>query len=117
MNVYKNNKNLRDNYKLSIYFKGDPTEEQLNNFEKKLLEMPEVRSLKYESKEVALRELENQLGIRVPSKEAVARMMSKTRVSLTELKKRHRRFEFLSLPDFAIIAYTRPVKNSRIRSS
>lgn len=66
MNVYKNNQNFRDNYKLSIYFKGDPTEKQLNNFEKKLLKMPEVRSLKYESKEVALRDLENQLGIRVP---------------------------------------------------
>lgn len=66
LNVYKNNENLRDNYKLSIYFKGDPIEEQLNSFEKKLLGMPEVRSLRYESKEVALRDLENQLGIRVP---------------------------------------------------
>ncbi len=66
VNIYKNNENLRDNYKLSIYFKGDPTEEQLNEFEGRLLEMPEVRSLKYESREVALRDLENQLGIRVP---------------------------------------------------
>ncbi len=66
VNIYKNNENLRDNYKLSIYFKGDPTEEQLNEFEGRLLEMPEVRFLKYESREVALRELENQLGIRVP---------------------------------------------------
>lgn len=66
LNVYKNNENLRDNYKLSIYFKGDPIEEQLNSFEEKLLGMSEVRGLKYESKEVALRELENQLDIRIP---------------------------------------------------
>ncbi|GLI55939.1 hypothetical protein PM10SUCC1_14530 [Propionigenium maris DSM 9537] len=66
VNIHKNNENLRDNYKLSIYFKGDPSEERLNEFEGRLLEMPEVRSLKYESREVALRDLENQLGIRVP---------------------------------------------------
>lgn len=66
LNIYKNNENLKDNYKLSIYFKGDPSEEELNSFESKLLAMPEVRSLKYESKEVALRDLENQLGIRIP---------------------------------------------------
>jgi len=66
LNVYKNNENLRDSYKLSIYFKGDPIEEQLNSFEEKLLGMPEVRALKYESKEVALRDLENQLDIRIP---------------------------------------------------
>jgi len=66
VNIHKNNENLKDNYKLSIYFKGDPSEESLNEFEGRLLEMPEVRSLRYESKEVALRELENQLEIRVP---------------------------------------------------
>ena len=66
LNIYKNTENLKDDYKLSIYFKGDPTEGKLNEFEQRLLQMPEVNSLKYESKEVALRELENQLGIRIP---------------------------------------------------
>jgi hypothetical protein len=42
--------------------------------------------------------------------------MSKTSVSLTELKKRHTRFEFLSLLNFAIIAYTRNLKDSRTKS-
>jgi hypothetical protein len=41
--------------------------------------------------------------------------MSKTRVSLTELKKRHRRFDLLSLPVFAITAYTRSVESDRKR--
>lgn len=66
LNLYTNTQSLKDNYKLSIYFKGDPTEEMLNDFEQRLVLMPEVRSLRYESKEVALRDLENQLGIRIP---------------------------------------------------
>lgn len=66
LNLYKDTETLKDNYKLSIYFKGDPTEEMLNEFEQRLILLPEVRSLRYESKEVALRDLEDQLGIRIP---------------------------------------------------
>lgn len=66
LNLYTDTETLKDNYKLSIYFKGDPTEEMLNDFEQRLVLLPEVRSLRYESKEVALRDLEDQLGIRIP---------------------------------------------------
>ena len=66
LNLYTDTEALKDNYKLSIYFKGDPTEEMLNDFEQRLIILPEVRSLRYESKEVALRDLEDQLGIRIP---------------------------------------------------
>ncbi len=64
-NLYKSNNSLKGNYKLSLYFKGNPSEEDLNRLEGNLLKMPEVLSLKYESKQVALMELENQLGISV----------------------------------------------------
>lgn len=65
LNIYMENENLKDRYKMSIYFKGGPSEEILNAFEKKLLNLDEVRSVKYESREVALRELEGELGIRI----------------------------------------------------
>ena len=38
--------------------------------------------------------------------EALARMISKMMVSLTELKKSHTKFDFFSLLDFAIIKVT-----------
>lgn len=66
LNLYQNTENLKDNYKVRIYLKGDPDEKLLNQFEAKLLEMPEVVHLKYESKEVEMRELEDDLGIRLP---------------------------------------------------
>ncbi len=66
LNIHQNTENLKDNYKVSIYLKGNPDEKSLNEFEEKLLQMPEVRHLKYESKEVELRELEDDLGIRLP---------------------------------------------------
>ncbi|WP_319370179.1 permease-like cell division protein FtsX [uncultured Ilyobacter sp.] len=66
LNLYQNTENLKDNYKVRIYLKGNPDEKSLNKFESKLLEMPEVVHMKYESKEVELRELEDDLGIRLP---------------------------------------------------
>jgi cell division transport system permease protein len=66
LNLHQNTENLKDNYKVRIYLKGNPDEKSLNNFEGKLLGMPEVVHLKYESKEVELRELEDDLGIRLP---------------------------------------------------
>jgi cell division transport system permease protein len=66
LNIHQNTENLKDNYKVSIYLKGSPDEKVLNGLEEKLLELPEVKYLKYESKEVELRELEDDLGIRLP---------------------------------------------------
>ncbi|ADO83261.1 cell division protein FtsX [Ilyobacter polytropus] len=66
LNLHQNTENLKDNYKVRVYLKGNPDEKSINEFEGKLLELPEVRHMKYESKEVELRELEDDLGIRLP---------------------------------------------------
>lgn len=66
LNFKQNTENLKDHYKVSIYLKGNPDEKTLNGFEEKLLKLTEVKYLKYESKEVELRELEDDLGIRLP---------------------------------------------------